>query len=135
MGRGPRANLTIFAATLAVAFCGGQGFAQTPASPTTGTVNLTSRIDYNTNPGLLTVGPVPELSVSERFSFSLTTETRNQSLTASGAGSLRLVNVGGANSFNFTQPNLNLTYMRRRGECVSEREFQLLERRSRFFLR
>ncbi len=112
MGRGPRANLTIFAATLAVAFCGGQGFAQTPASPTTGTVNLTSRIDYNTNPGLLTVGPVPELSVSERFSFSLTTETRNQSLTASGAGSLRLVNVGGANSFNFTQPNLNLTYMR-----------------------
>lgn len=111
MLRGQRAVLRTATAFMTVALSVGHLHAQTANSSKTGSLDLTSRVQYDTNPNLTFGTPTGELTVSERADFNVTSETRTQRFDLSGGGSARYTFSGGAGgTFDFVRPDVNLRY-------------------------
>ena len=108
MSRGQRAvKRTTLLAIVAVALSGGLGHAQTVNSARTGSIDLTTRLQYDTNPNLTTGAASGQFSASERLDFSVLTETRSQQFQADGGGAIR---YDDANGLTFVRPDIRLRY-------------------------
>ena len=108
MLRGQRAVLKISVlAMAAVAASGGFGYAQTTNSARTGSVDLTTRLQYDTNPNLQVSNPSGEFTVSERLNFSILMETRSQQFSATGGADAQ---YSSSNGVDLTRPDVRLRY-------------------------
>ena len=111
MLRGQRAVIRTATAIMTVALSVGHLHAQTANSAKTGSLDLTSRVQYDTNPNLTFGTPTAELTVSERADFNVSTETRTQKFQLSGGGSARYTFAsGGGSVLDFVRPDVNLRY-------------------------
>ena len=113
MGRGRAVQKQkIGLAVVAVALSVGQTHAQTPTSPVTGSVSLSTILDVDTNPGL-TATPVTTTTLSEQLSFSIKTENRNQTFEFLGSTELSYgIQTGSSGSISITDPDFVARYTR-----------------------
>jgi len=116
MGRGRAKHKNIVGiAVVAVALGVGPSLAQTPTSPVTGTIGLTTSVDIDTNPGL-TATPNTRTTIAQKLSFAITTENRNQLFEFSGGTDLRYdIQSGSTNSLSISDPNFLARYTRDAG--------------------
>ena len=117
MRRGGRKQNTVLHMIAAVAFGVGPSVVlaqqQQPSSPVSGSLQLSSSAELDTNAGLAPTSPGARLKFSERIRVNVTSETSNQILRFTGSGWADVTfQPGGGTAFNFGNPNLRLSYNR-----------------------
>ena len=112
MGLGSHKKAAVIAIATAATFTG-QSQAQDGGSAISGNLNLSTSITSNSNQGLNPVSAGTTLTASETLGFSLTSETRAQSLGLSiNTGVTYKDDPSGDTTLTFNSPDLDLNYSR-----------------------
>lgn len=113
MRRGRNNNKKLLISIAAVALSVGPSVAQQgPSTGVTGSLQLTTGLRAETNPGLAAVSPGTQLRLSENLSFNISSDTRTQSLSFNTSAALRFTNLNGVTDVTTTDPTFNLSYSR-----------------------